>query len=100
MRFNRLVPVSFLISFILVTAGAYLKITHAEGADTWLTAGMIVSLIFIVAAVYEVRSSRRIDATEKNVWTLALVLFSTIAGIIYVLLARKRIAGDHGKLSS
>ncbi len=94
MKLGTIVTTSFIVSFILTLVGAYQKIIHAEGADTWLIIGLIASLVFIVTAIYEVRTSKRIDHPEKTMWTLAFIFFSSIAGLIYILIGRKRIAAN------
>ncbi len=94
MKLGIIVKTSFISSFILTLIGAYLKITHSEGADTWLTIGIIASIVFIVTAIYEVRISKRIDHTKKTMWTLAFIFFSSIAGLIYILIGR-RIAANY-----
>ena len=91
MKLGTIVKWSFIISFIITLIGAYLKITHAESAETLLIIGVIVTMIFIVSAIYEVRTSERIDNTEKTMWTLAFIFFSGITGLIYFLIGRKRI---------
>ena len=82
---------SFIISMLFTIIGAYLKITHSEGAETLLIVGLISTLIFIVSAIYEVRTSTRIAPSEKTMWTIAFIFFNGIAGLIYFLIGRKRI---------
>lgn len=65
---------------------------HSPGAETWLLIAVVVSLVFIVSAIYEVATSKRIDGREKTMWTIALIFFSAVAGLIYLLMGRKRIA--------
>ena len=65
MKLGTIVTTSFMISFILTLVGVYLKITHYEGADTSLAIGIISSIVFIVTAIYEVRTSKRIAHPEK-----------------------------------
>ncbi|MBC7851722.1 MAG: PLDc N-terminal domain-containing protein [Chitinophagaceae bacterium] len=92
MKLGTIVKLSFIASLIVTIIGAYLKITHWQGAEALLVTGVITTLIFIVSAIYEVRTSRRIDHTEKTMWTIAFIFFSGIAGIIYFSIGRKRIA--------
>ena len=80
------------MSFIITLIGAYLKIIHAEGAEVCLTIGIIFLIVFIVTAIFEVRTSRKIDTTEKTMWTIAFIFMSGLAGLIYFLIGRKRIA--------
>ncbi len=94
MNLGIIVKWSFIIGFIAALLGAYLKITHLEGAETLLIVSVIATLIFIVTAIYEVRTSIRIGNTEKTMWTLAFIFFSGIAGLIYLINGRKRIATD------
>jgi hypothetical protein len=68
------------------------KNNSCRRSEVLLIIGLIVSLIFIVAAVYEVRTSRRIGYAEKNVWTIALIFIGGITGIIYMIVGRRRIA--------
>jgi len=90
MKLGTVVVTSFIIGFCITLFGAYLKMTHAENADTWLTAGFIVTLVFVATAIYEVRQSERVNNTEKMLWTLAFIFFSGIAGLVYLLFGRKR----------
>lgn len=94
MNLGTTVKTSFIGSLILTFVGAYLKIIHAERADTWLMIGIIALLIFMATAIYEVLTSKRIDRSEKTMWTLAFIFFSSITGLIYILIGRKRIAAN------
>ncbi len=92
MKLGTILKWSFIISFIFTLIGAYLKIKHSVSADPLLIIGIIATLVFIVTAIYEVRTSNRIDNTEKKIWTLAFIFFSGIAGLIYFFIGRKRVA--------
>ena len=95
MKLGTIITLSLIISFILNFLGVYLKITHSADADKFLIAGIIASIVFLVTAIYEVRTSKRINYTEKNLWTLAFIFFSSIAGLIYILIGRRRIASNY-----
>lgn len=92
MNLGNVVKASFFVSPVITLIGAYLKITHAPGAETLLIIGTVTTLVFIISAIYEVRTSRRIDSREKTMWTIAFIFMSGITGIIYLLIGRKRIA--------
>ncbi len=79
MKLGTIVKTSFIISMLLTLIGAYLKITHSEGAETLLIVGVIATLIFIVSAIYEVRTSKRIRIPPFNGIQL-LYLLQGIAG--------------------
>lgn len=95
MNLGTIVRTSFIISMLSALIGAYLKITHSEGTEFLLTVGVISTLIFIVSAIYEVRTSTKIDTSEKTMWTIAFILFSGIAGLIYFFISRRRIAANY-----
>jgi hypothetical protein len=92
MKLGTIVPVSYFISAAIIMIGAYRKIVHAPDADTWLAVGMIGFALFIATAIYEILRSPRIQFSEKVMWTVSLILFSGIAGLIYVFMGRKRVA--------
>lgn len=75
-----------------VLLGAFLKIQHFPAAGAILTIGMILALGFIVFALAEIYASKRIDRTDKMMWTMLLILSSGIAGILYLASSRKQIA--------
>jgi hypothetical protein len=82
---------SFIAGFIAFIVIAYLKITHSSGAEFFLGFGIVSTLIFIISAKYEVVTSKRIDHIEKTMWTLSLIFFSYMAGIVYFLMGRRRV---------
>ena len=95
MKLGSIVKSSFVTSFIITLIGAYFKIMHSEGAEVLLITGLIATLVFIASAIYEVRTSNRIDHTEKTMWTIAFIFMSGITGLIYFLIGRKRIASNN-----
>lgn len=92
MRLGRIVKGSFLISLLITIIGVYLKITHSESTEIFLIIGIMATLIFIVSAIYEVRTSTRIGNREKTMWTVAFIFMSGLAGLIYFFNGRMRIA--------
>jgi hypothetical protein len=94
MNTGTLLKASFAAGFLITIIGAFLKLTHAQGAETLLMIGGVSSLIFIVTALYEVNTSKRIESTEKVMWTIGLLLVSGIAGIVYILSGRRRVVED------
>jgi hypothetical protein len=92
MKLGTTVLTSFAIGFIFAFVGFFLKVNHIDSADSWLLVSIISSIVFVVSALYEVRTSTRIEHTEKTMWTIAFLFFSGIAGLVYVFMARRRIA--------
>ncbi len=81
----------FIISLLFILFSSWLKLIHAQGANTWLNISAALVFIFIVTGIYEVLSSKRIDSSEKIMWTLAFILFSGLTGLVYFLMGRKRV---------
>lgn len=94
MNLGTIVTWSFFISLVLVLLGAFMKILHLPGAEQLLIVGMVTNGVFVVTALSEVWRSERIDKNEKIMWTIGFTFIGflgTIAGIVYLLLGRKRI---------
>ncbi len=95
MKVGTIVITSFIISSAAILIGAFFKITHAEGAAAWLTGGLLASLVFVAVSIYEVRTSKRIDPSEKRLWTAGFVFMCSITGLLYILIGRKRVANNY-----
>lgn len=95
MNLEKIVTWSFFISLSMSLVGALMKILHLPGADQLLIIGMVSNGVFVVSALSEVWRSERIDKNEKIMWTIAFVFMGflgAIAGIVYLLMGRKRVA--------
>jgi hypothetical protein len=93
MKTGLIVNWSFFFGLLITFLGALMKLMHWANADTLLIIGVLIWLIFIVTALYEVNTSTRITRTAKLMWTVAFILMAGIAGIVYVLAGRKMVAG-------
>ena len=91
MTMGSIVKTSFFAGFIIIIAGAFAKLLHYKSAELFLVAGLIFSLIFIITAIYEVRTSRYINSSEKTAWTVGFLFMSSIVGWVYLLSGRKRV---------
>src|SRR5215471_13369038 len=95
MKLGTVVKTTFVVGLLITLIGAYIKATHSEGAEVFLIIGAMAWLSFIVATIYEVRTSDRIDKIEKTTWTIAFIVFGGIAGLIYFLTSRRRIVSSN-----
>jgi hypothetical protein len=95
MNLGTIVKSSFVVSFVILLIGSYLKLIHSYSADMFLKIGLAVMLVFIVSAIIEVWSSTRIDKNEKIMWSIALIFMGTFSGIIYLLMGRKRVTSTN-----
>jgi len=91
MDFKKILPLSFIISFVLTILGALMKIIHLPFANIFLTIGLISLVVFIVASVNEILKSKKIEGTEKFMWIMGFLFFGMFTGLLYVLEYRKKI---------
>ena len=97
MSTQKYLPLFFITGVILTMVGGFLKIIRLPGLDPFLIFGMILMLVFVILAVWEVNTSARINRSEKLMWTLGLIFMGGIVGIVYLLSARKRIIASNTK---
>lgn len=91
MENKQILNISFACSFVIVIIGALFKIMHYPYSQLFLILGLISMLVFWFIAIAEIRSSTKIDGSEKFMWIIGLIFFGSIAGLVYILSARKRI---------
>jgi len=92
---KNLIPIFYVLSFIILFLGAIFKILHQPLGSEIMGLALISSIIFIVLSLIEIFKSDRIDKTEKIMWLVGFIFLSTVAGFIYLISARKRILRDH-----
>ncbi|MEO7444918.1 MAG: PLDc N-terminal domain-containing protein [Ferruginibacter sp.] len=91
MKIGKLVISSFIASIFITISASIMTLLHYQGADEMLIAAVVTTIVFIIAAIVEVTQSDRITSNQKTLWTIALIFFSGIAGLIYVVAGRKKI---------
>jgi len=88
---KKIITLSFALSLIIVVIGAMMKILQWPNSGTVLAIGLLAQLVFIILSLTEISKSDKIDGTEKFMWFIGFIFMGTIAGLIYILSARKRI---------
>lgn len=96
MQFNKtsLMAISYFGGSAITIYGAYLKIMRQSNASTFLQIGLLVSLIFIVLAIVEIFSSKKINPFERGLWLFGFLCFNVITGFLYLTRARRRIVNS------
>jgi hypothetical protein len=95
MRNLQILNISFTSSIVVVIVGALFKIMHFPFAQPFLIAGVLAMVVFWFVAMYEIKSSTKIDASEKFMWFIGLIFCGSIAGLVYLLSGRKRIINNN-----
>ena len=91
MKYSSLIIPSFIISVAASIIGAILKIMHLKFADQVLTISLLFDLLFVIFSIYEVRQTHLLSFREKTMWTVALIFFPGISGLIYILVRDRKI---------
>ena len=84
----------YILSIIVITTAGFFKILHLPYGEEFIILALIFSIFLIVFSLYEIWNSKRIDLSEKIMWTVSFIFFSSFATLIYILVARKRILRD------
>lgn len=92
MKINeRLLFTLYILGALCVLFGMLGKLQHWQNAPGIMFIGFLISAFFIVLALLEIHQSTKISFQEKTLWTLGFILFNGVAGIYYLLKARKEI---------
>ena len=89
----------FIISLILGLVGIGLKLLHLPAGKAFIVISAILTLVYIIIALYEILRSQRITVTEKIMWTIGFIILSTLTGLLYFFLGRPRILRDYKVLN-
>jgi hypothetical protein len=81
----------FIVSIILSFIGFFMSFNNRDGADILIITGLISTLIFLGIAIYEILNSSLLSKSEKIMWTIGIIVLSSVGGLIYLLFLRKRI---------
>ena len=95
MNNKNLIPIFYVLSFIILFLCAIFKILHQPFGSEIMGLALISSIIYIVLSLLEIFKSERIDKTEKIMWLVGFIFLGTVAGFIYLISARKRILRDY-----
>ena len=64
---------------------------HLETANFILGTGIVALAVFVFASLYEIFQSTKIRSNEKIMWLVGFLALGWFAGLVYLLLGRKRI---------
>lgn len=95
MKNSNFIPTLFIASNSLIFIGAFMIISGISGSSFLMLTGSITHILFLVATIKEVSNSKSIDSNTKILWYIALIMATTIAGLFYILSARKNITNQN-----
>lgn len=84
---------SFFVGLGLSIIGAWMKIMHKESAGIVIGVSLLFTLTFMICAIYEVQTSRRISIQEKIMWFMGILFLNLSAGAVYLWKGRSRVIG-------
>ena len=91
---KNLLITAYLFSLVVLIIAVLLKILHLPFGEDFIVVALLITIFFSALSLYEIWSSKRIDQSEKIMWTFSFIFFNSFAAIIYILVARKRILRD------
>ena len=89
------VPVYFLAAIFIIW-GFSLQITQTVKDESYANVfpvGYLFTVMFIILSLMEVWKSGNIHKNEKLMWTTGIILFSLVAGLVYVIVGRNKVMG-------
>ncbi len=75
----------------LLLYSIWMRLAHQPAMYNLFVITLIVNLVFMVTAIYEVTRSQKINRSEKTMWVVGFIFLTSITGLVYVFSARKRI---------
>jgi uncharacterized membrane protein HdeD (DUF308 family) len=87
---SKILPISFAVSFCATAMAAFMRVQHSPFATNLMVAGLVFALIFMVMAVVEIWNTDRVKDNKRVFWTLAVVLFGSLGGLMYFMIGRRR----------
>lgn len=87
---SKILPISFAVSLCATVIAAFMRLQHSPFATDLMVAGLLFALIFMVMAVIEIWNTDRVKDNNRVLWTLVVVLFGTLGGLIYFMVGRRR----------
>lgn len=88
---KQILNVSLVFSVIITIVGALFKIMHYPYSQLFLATGFVAMLVFCIVAISEIKSSTKINQSEKFMWIFGLIFIGSVTSLVYILSARKRI---------
>lgn len=78
------------ISIAILIVGFLFKIQHYPGGNMLMIIGYILSIVYIVIALYDIFISNEIDLLEKGAWLIGFILITPITGLYYYFTMMKK----------
>jgi len=91
MNKEKLLRSSLFVSIGITILAVWFKLMHKPGADTLFLVSLFAAIVFIITATLEVSRSEKISRSERIMWIIGFIFLTSIAGLVYVLSARKRV---------
>lgn len=95
--------IAFVLSFIILIVGSFLKVTHTEwgflNGNNLISVGLISSVIYIALAYFMIFKSKKMPAGEKLIWVACFALgfivnvgfISFATALVFFIIGSKRL---------
>ncbi len=88
---NKWYPITFFSSLVLSTITVFMVLNNKPGISLLLLLVLTTTFAHMIIGIYEVNNSKKINASQKLMWTLGFLFLNSITGIIYLFYGRKKI---------
>ncbi len=95
MNLSNLFLPAFVLSVISSVLGAFLKILHVPGANILFIIWVLLTVLYIVVALYEIYTSPRLQLSEKIMWTVTFLVATMLAAILYMIVCRPKLRHEY-----
>lgn len=89
-----LLHLSFSVGLGISVYAILLGLAGLQAGVVILALSSITTLVFLIMILVEVLGSTRINRSEKVVWTVSIILFHYLAGLVYLLRGRRHVASE------
>tara|TARA_Y100001968_G_C18940354_1_gene518414 strand:- start:79 stop:390 length:312 start_codon:yes stop_codon:yes gene_type:complete len=91
MNIKHIYIVGLILSIFGLVTGAMFKIMHWPYATILNLTGYLFSLVYITIGIVTLFKNKNKSLFEKVIWTIGLLIFSSIIGIVYFFTELKNI---------
>ena len=93
MNKERIFQITFTWSIGCLALAMALRVLDIARGEVFLITAVILSAVWTAIALYEIHTSVKISIGTKILWTVGLIFFNTIAGLLYYFSGRKTVTG-------
>ncbi|WP_235048440.1 hypothetical protein, partial [Arcticibacter svalbardensis] len=68
------------LSILTISIRLFLNKIHLQVGNLFLLIIHVIYVAFVIIAIFEINGSKRINSSEKMMWTVGFIFFGSITG--------------------